>query len=66
MSVELLTVHEIADILKLSKRHVQDRVVHQASFPEPYVIGGSRRWDKKDLFEWLSKQKKPKTGRPRK
>ena len=50
---ELLTVPEIADILKLSKRHVSERLTQGDDFPKPYIIGSARRYSKIEVLEWL-------------
>lgn len=51
-------VREIAAYLKLSERHVQDRVVKSPKFPKGFIIPGAGkikgriRWRPDDILEW--------------
>lgn len=51
--MELLTTRDIANITKLSVRHIAERLTTSKEFPKPYKIGASRRWDKAEFLEWL-------------
>lgn len=48
----LLTVQEVATLLRVSKRTVY-RLVLQNKLPEPRKIGRSIRWHKQELLSWL-------------
>jgi len=54
----LWSVKEIATFLKLSERHVQDRVVKSPNFPKGFLIPGAGkiksrvRWKKDDVIDW--------------
>lgn len=65
---ELLTVPEMAKAFKLSEGHVRDRLVKREGFPAPYMIGGSPRYPKPLVIEWVksNRLRKSKGGRPRK
>lgn len=65
MSIELLTIPEIAEMLKLSPRHVNERIVNNYNFPSPTMIGRTRRWFKTDVNQWILSQRIKPTGRPR-
>lgn len=57
--IVLLTAEDIAAILRMSVRHVRDRIVYRADFPRPYVmLGGprTRRWRRQDVERWLDEQ----------
>ena len=53
MTPEIWTAEEIAAWLRLSKRHVAERVVHEKGFPQP-ILGERRkqRWLKESVIEW--------------
>jgi len=53
---ELWTVKDIAAHLKLNARHVRARVTTKADFPPCIMIGGSLRWKKTDVLEWIDEQ----------
>ncbi len=55
----LLTVDDIAELLKLSRDYVRDRLVKSAEFPRPAIVLSqkNRRWEKSDVESWVSKSK---------
>ena len=53
----LLTLDDLAEVLKLNKNHVADRVTRRKDFPKPYQIGGARRWKEEDVLQWLEERK---------
>lgn len=59
---ELLTIRELAKVLKLSPRSIW-RLVRNRQLPSPIRIGGSIRWRVGDVSSWIneaaSPQKKP-------
>jgi len=56
--MKLLTVEEIAELLKLNVDHVRDRVTHQRSFPGAIVFGNRKRWLESEVHEWILKKKR--------
>lgn len=56
---DLITIDEIADALKMSKAHVADVVTRDKKygFPGPYRVGRSRRWDRKEVVNWIKQCK---------
>lgn len=54
---ELLTATEIAKMIKLSPRHVAERVTHRPDFPSPRRFGHIRRWRKEDVRTWIEGRK---------
>lgn len=54
---ELLTSQEIAERLRMSARHVSERLSKTDKFPKHYLIGNSKRWDKKEFESWLNDQR---------
>jgi len=55
--VELMTVHDIADLVQMSLRSTRDRLVHTRGFPKPILVGGAKRWVKDEVTEWLMTQR---------
>lgn len=55
---ELLTPQEIADILKVPLRSVQEKVLYSGSFPAPAINLSQklRRWSRADVEAWLEKK----------
>lgn len=58
---ELLTVTEVASLLKISKRTVW-RLVSANDLPPPVRFGGNVRWQKKVIINWMENgcPKKPR------
>lgn len=51
---EVWTAKEIAEWLRLSQRHVADRLVHDPRFPRPLKgCVGKKRWIKDEVVEWV-------------
>ena len=50
---ELLTTREVADLLKVSERHVQNLVKH-GTLPKPIVLGRSVRFRPRDIRRFLN------------
>lgn len=63
--LDLITVEEIAEMVRLTKRQVAERTTHLPDFPRAYVIGGARRWDREDVRLWILKQRERPAGRRR-
>ena len=53
LDAELWTTAEIAEFLRLSVKHVQDRVTHDPTFPKARRVMGSRRWVAQEIREWV-------------
>jgi excisionase family DNA binding protein len=51
---DLLTVHELASILKLSHRSIW-RLVRSSQLPAPIHLGSSTRWRAADIAAWLKR-----------
>ena len=51
---ELLTIRELAKVLKLSPRSIW-RLVKNQQLPAPVRIGGSIRWRADDISLWIAK-----------
>ena len=52
---ELLTVAEVADLLKCSPRHIRNSV-KRGEFPEPIRLGRLPRWPRETVLQWISAQ----------
>ena len=50
---ELLTIRELAKVLKLSPRSIW-RLVKNHQLPVPVRIGGSIRWRAEDIIRWIN------------
>lgn len=51
----LMTVDDIANVLKLNTAHVRDRLVREADFPRPVINRPKcRRWTRASIERWLS------------
>ena len=53
MTPEIWTAADIAQWLKLSQRHVAERLVHEVNFPQP-ILGARRkqRWLRDEVVQW--------------
>jgi excisionase family DNA binding protein len=51
-SGRLLTVDEVAELLRVSPRHVY-RLVDGGRMPRPLKLGGARRWDREAVNDWI-------------
>jgi excisionase family DNA binding protein len=49
---ELLTIRELATILKVSQRSIW-RLVASGQLVEPLRVGGSIRWRRDDIRDWI-------------
>lgn len=56
---ELLTSAELCELLKVDTRTLR-RWTHAGELPRPVKIGGSLRWRRADLSEWLDKKTEEK------
>lgn len=54
---ELLTVDELAALLKLAKRTVAEKLTLRKDFPRAYQIGGARRWREDEVLRWLESRR---------
>lgn len=50
-----LTIHDLEQILAVSRRTIY-YWVEQGTFPKPTKIGGSNRWSKKEIQNWLKEK----------
>jgi len=57
--MNLLTIDDISQMLKLSRGYVRDRLVKTAGFPRPclFLSQKNRRWDKPSIDSWLERNK---------
>lgn len=53
----MLTVEEIAALLKMAKRTVAEKLTKRRDFPRPYQIGGIRRWSEAEFMKWLEERR---------
>lgn len=59
--LELLTVKELAKLLKISIRSIW-RYRSMGAIPKPIKVGKSVRWDRKDIEQWLEDKKGVRNG----
>jgi predicted DNA-binding transcriptional regulator AlpA len=54
--MNLLTLDEICEIVKLSRTYVRDKLVKRADFPRPCVALSqkTRLWSRQDVDLWIS------------
>jgi excisionase family DNA binding protein len=50
--MKLLTVDDVAELLKVSTRHVW-KLLSAGRFPQPIRIGRSVRWRRADVENWI-------------
>jgi prophage regulatory protein len=53
---EYMTAESIAALLELNPDHVRDRLSRQPGFPDAFRVGGSLRWRRADVDDWIEKQ----------
>lgn len=51
--MNLLTTEDLARMFRLSRKHVQNRVIHHPKFPKPYRVGGALRWNAAEVQKYL-------------
>lgn len=53
--LKLVKAEDIARLLKMSTRHVAERITYESDFPKPFVFNGkgSRRWLAEEVEEWV-------------
>lgn len=59
---EILTIRDLAAFTKLSRASIQ-RLLNGGNFPRGFFVGGSRRWLKASILEWIEAQMVANTGR---
>lgn len=59
-TIEVLTPPEIADLLKVSVRSLQEKVMRSPGFPAPVidVSPKTRRWTRASIDKWLIEQQR--------
>jgi len=50
---EFFTADELADILKISKRHLY-RLVDRGAAPKPVRLGAAVRWHRETVLRWIA------------
>ena len=50
---KLLRVRHVAEMLGVSQRHVW-RMADAGHMPRPLSLGGSRRWNREELQQWIA------------
>lgn len=60
---QLLTVHDVAMILRLSARSVW-RMCRSGRLPQPIRLGRATRWKRGDLEDWILAQPPALTAAP--
>ena len=58
----LLTVDQVAHLIQLGTRTVW-RLSSSGVLPRPIAIGGSRRWERRAILEWIRERVAEKGGR---
>ena len=61
---QLLTINDVAEILKISQRSIW-RLVASGKLVAPLRVGGSIRWKREDIREWIDSGCEPKEPKPR-
>jgi predicted DNA-binding transcriptional regulator AlpA len=52
---QLLTIHELSGLLKISHRSIW-RLVRQGQLPAPIRLGSSSRWRSDQIVVWINAQ----------
>jgi predicted DNA-binding transcriptional regulator AlpA len=50
---QLLNMQEVADIFRVSTRHLR-LVLKRGEFPQPIRLGGCIRWSRKTIDDWIA------------
>jgi len=61
MPEEILTVREVAEFLKVTERTIY-RLATEGQIPS-FKVGGSWRFQRSDLIQWMNEQAKVQTDR---
>ncbi len=51
--LELITPDEAADLLRVSRRQLLERIAKKPGFPLPYKPAGKRLWHRPDVMEYI-------------
>jgi excisionase family DNA binding protein len=60
---ELLTVHELSSLLKISHRSIW-RLVRSGGLPAPLRLGSSSRWRSDEIRVWMNDCGREANGHP--
>jgi predicted DNA-binding transcriptional regulator AlpA len=56
--MNLLTLDDLAEMLKLSRSHVRDHIVKQREFPKPVTGIRKPRWDESSVVRYFKSVQK--------
>jgi len=61
---ELIDLKETANMLGgLNPEHVRRRILSRPDFPRPFRISGRIMLDRKEVSQWIDRQRQPVDGR---
>ena len=54
--MNLITIDEIAELFRVSRRTVKDHWIHRPDFPPPTIAPSrrTRRWDRDEIIAWAT------------
>lgn len=60
---DLMSLKQVAEVLRLHPEHVRARLTRRADFPRPLRLGGALRFDRAEIIDWIAAQRQPVDGR---
>lgn len=57
-TMEQIDTAQIAEILRLTRQHVTDKIIKRPDFPKPvvYVSRRTRYWSREDVIRWARRK----------
>ncbi|HCQ47509.1 MAG TPA: hypothetical protein DIW53_12315 [Achromobacter sp.] len=60
---DLIGLKDVAAVLGMHPEHVRARLMRRADFPRPLRLGGALRFERSEIYEWITAQRQPVDGR---
>ena len=55
--MQLITTKDIAHVLQMSRKHVQNTIITRRDFPKPIWRGRPNKYEKSEFEKWLLRQR---------
>lgn len=60
---DLISLKEVAAVLRMHPEHVRARLMRRIDFPRPLRLGGALRFERTEINDWIAAQRQPVDGR---
>ena len=62
---DLLTADEVAELLRMGRRTVAEKLSKRPGFPRPFRPGKAFLWDRGEVLDWLERTRQSSSRRTR-